>query len=161
MLGCSQKHKKVYFGESCEMDDIFQKDSVSLGSIMVKQVNMYFGKEPNFESIYGSALSYPPHCDGNSRQSWKYHRYQSQVFFLPYFINLKLLFNSVVMVWCTVNKCTGFLVKLAQVRDEVAWNSSGGVSALCVRKKYQLLFTFTSQLKLLLTQLVWMSVFPT
>lgn len=34
------------------MDDIFQKDSVSLGSIMVKQVNMYFGKEPNFESIY-------------------------------------------------------------------------------------------------------------
>lgn len=44
MLGCSQKRKKVYFWESCEIDDIFQKDSVPLGSIMVKQVNMYFGK---------------------------------------------------------------------------------------------------------------------
>lgn len=63
------------------MGDIFQKDSVSLGSITVKQVNMYFGEEPDFE-IYGSALSYPPHCDCNSRLPWKYHRYQIQVFFL-------------------------------------------------------------------------------
>lgn len=30
MLRCSQKHKKVYFWESCEMDEVFQKDSVSL-----------------------------------------------------------------------------------------------------------------------------------
>lgn len=96
MLGCSQKYKKVVFWESCEMDDIFQKDSVSLGSIMVKRVNMYFGKKPNFESIYGSALSYPPHCDCNSRQPWKYHRYQIQVF-SPHFINLKLLFDSMIM----------------------------------------------------------------
>lgn len=41
----------------------------------------------------------------------------------------------------------------------MAWNSSGGVSALSVRKRYQLLFAFTFQLKLLLTELVWVSVF--
>lgn len=104
MLRCSQKHKKVYFWESCEMGDISRKDSVSLSSIMVKQVNMYFGKVPNFESIYGSDLSCPPRCDCNSKQSWKYHRYQIQVFFPPYFINLKLLFNSVIMAGLTHSK---------------------------------------------------------
>lgn len=39
------------------MDDVFlQGQRVFSCSIMAKEANMYFGKEPDFENIYGSAL---------------------------------------------------------------------------------------------------------